>query len=902
MEHNKRKLRVDLLAAEHNSARVRAFSVGSRAKVPRSDLYRGGTPQTAPLSTILNKDVATNLSNMNNNNNNILSTSAGSSSSRVPAHYSSKSSSVPLLINKGHGSIDPMDDLMEMDFSSKEDEPSPPTATIRGSHLSSTPIRASQPVSVPTAKKIDEHSLSSCGGRVEVPSGYVHMKPTMSASSFPPVQTEYGYMEMRPVGTFTSTASKPHQMARSSSNNVPSSSAKLTLTSSPKTIPIGITTSRNNNYMDMSPRAMPMHVDQPTLSAFPLQGSSDDYLNMSPSMSHTAGSDDKGMDIDLPKTLSAPEGYMEMFWGKKSSSGQMVGNKSSNSTNNNNNNTIELAEKPASDEYINMSFNRKSSEEAAMNKKEASVRLSSMPININLNKYSLNNRKNMIANLTLVSTTATLEPLSKTTRPRCDSKDSGIVTPSGSHTSIFPFSPASPGSKPFTSQNPLDENTLPRKCLVDATTGTLRLSEEEDSNSQTSTPDTSKILNTDDEIQKMDTTPPVDVLSNDYADMTLGSRHRPPKLNIKNPNIVSQNVHSDAAASDYMNCSASMASLSKPVTRKYSVPSNDSAGEYTLMNPCLIRTISAPTTDVTAATKKSILITTNNTTSATKSNWIGFKPITSNTDEMLMSSTSSVKPDLLATTFNRQLSERRCPTAVDTGYELLQMNAEPTSAATVLSNSILSGRLLSRPSSVNSEKIAKASVASLSLIRPNSANSDRLQTISASSSSSTLNSSSSSSTLCGSNCQSPLSAILSAGRNSEDSNSSMASIPPVRPSSVSSERELHYASLDLPSSTGSSRLEVNISAASAQSPMTTRTGSTSNSNSLSGDSSSSPSPSAGSAETQIEQPTFTYAQIDFIKSEKLNKMAAAAAAAAATAASTNSTTTTTSSQSNQRSC
>lgn len=166
-----------------------------------------------------------------------------------------------------------------------------------------------------------------------------------------------------------------------------------------------------------------------------------------------------------------------------------------------------------------------------------------------------------------------------------------------------------------------------------------------------------------------------------------------------------------------------------------------------------------------------------------------------------------------------------------------------------------------RPNSVNSEKISKTSA---SLTRPNSVNCDRLPTTSTSSSTSTLcGSSSSSSTLCGSKCQSPLQRPQSF--SDSDSISTCTVTTTSRPPSVTSERGLHYASLDLPAATDgnkpSSKLKVDIGAVSDLQQ---------SSKSSSGDSSTSPSPNANNV--QMEQPSFTYAQIDFVKSSERAEM------------------------------
>lgn len=110
LEHNKRKMRVDMLSAEHgsNTSRVRAFSVGSRAKVARSDLYKANLTNSTNLMKANSQDIANLNTTINNNrmavsnssqknqnalNNNI--TSGGGSSSDM----NKKSMSIPFLAN-----------------------------------------------------------------------------------------------------------------------------------------------------------------------------------------------------------------------------------------------------------------------------------------------------------------------------------------------------------------------------------------------------------------------------------------------------------------------------------------------------------------------------------------------------------------------------------------------------------------------------------------------------------------------------------------------------------------------------------------------------------------------------------------------------------------------------------
>lgn len=121
LEHNKRKMRVDMLSAEHSNnstSRVRAFSVGSRAKVARSDLYKGLTNSTnlmkansqdiANLNTTINNNrTALGLStqkNQNALNNNITTattttTTTTNNSAGSSSDVNRKSMSIPLLTN-----------------------------------------------------------------------------------------------------------------------------------------------------------------------------------------------------------------------------------------------------------------------------------------------------------------------------------------------------------------------------------------------------------------------------------------------------------------------------------------------------------------------------------------------------------------------------------------------------------------------------------------------------------------------------------------------------------------------------------------------------------------------------------------------------------------------------------
>jgi hypothetical protein len=185
---------------------------------------------------------------------------------------------------------------------------------------------------------------------------------------------------------------------------------------------------------------------------------------------------------------------------------------------------------------------------------------------------------------------------------------------------------------------------------------------------------------------------------------------------------------------------------------------------------------------------------------------------------------------------HRQVSEKGRPSN-ESGYEIL---TRPS---------------LSRPNSVNSEKIKSTGLPSN---RPSSANSDRLHVGTSSSSSSTTtlceirSQSSSSHTLRNmmdtSTIPSPMN-VISRPESVSSNDVHMTSRPP----SVSSERELHYASLDLPqsnSNTNQSSQKMDVD------EQTTPQNSSSSS----------------SASSQQSQPAFTYAQIDFVKSENLKAL------------------------------
>ncbi|KAL7042953.1 hypothetical protein ACKWTF_001339 [Chironomus riparius] len=864
LEHTKRKLHIDRVAAEHSNLRHRAYSVGSRnIKVSRAELtsHSGShTPSSHNSPVAMNHHEINNNTSGNNNNNNAKN---------------KKSSSAPLLANvlgkTGHGSFEQMDDLMEIDFSSQSSG-----SSLTRVNTSSTPIKSS-PVNIPSKPNDNymnmsgrQSNKSSCSAGI---SPYVDMKPTASRR----VSENNDYMDMNPASSTTLRTSNTSTSLSSS----PLKALTTPTASAPRSVPATSNTTgstnnnnsnnNNSNYMDMSPRSYDIssrnnhrntRMTSSVTSLSSQKLSSDDYLNMSPVNKSLP-------DVDLPKRSSVPDGYMEMSWTKTNKKNQAAATR-----NNANDNPSS-----SSDEYINMDYSNNNdgagTSDSSSSAKDRSI---SLPITIN-KRYSNSSRSQKSSKsgsiengppafLPLTGTnqiTASVSPTRSTniSRTRCDSRDSGIVgTPSGSQATIFPFSPGSP-MKQF---DPIDDSNLPRKCLVDGSTGTIKLSEDDIIEEEPRTPVPMGMTSNNSEKQ-------LDTLSNDYAVMNLGEPvSKKPNLaatpvQIKSSSSASSSLSANATSHflaspdsenhDYINCmpSAHINSSQKIVTPTPIIPQHNNnnnnsveAGDYALMNP--VKAASSPIakqaqqqcdSDIPPVTssKKSLLLTISSHEKLNTSNSC-FKPIVEDSD-----SNSMRNHPLL----QRHVSEKGHRSSNDTGYE------------------ILSRPSLSRPNSVNSEKI-KCSISGFLSNRPNSANSERLALSSTSSSTSTLceiqSQCSSSSTLKNimmdttSGVPSPMSIISRPESVSSDVH--MTSRPP----SVTSERELHYASLDLPPCSNTNLIHL----AQQQKMDVDETSGTK----MDFTTSSSPqtsSSSSSSASSQQSQPAFTYAQIDFVKSESL---------------------------------
>ncbi|XP_037958211.1 insulin receptor substrate 1 [Teleopsis dalmanni] len=165
VDHNKLKKRFAYNNdAEQNFYRARAFSVGSRAKIPRSDLQQ---------DVLLPKSVIE--PNFNSNNNICNEATTYNQFLNVNMRREKKSTSAPLLIHKSQNSDDRMGDLMELDFSK--------TLNSRMNTLDTLDT-----LSQKNWEDTKTKNLSSCTTSYQ-----------MSPKSIP--STDNGYLEMKPLGS-----------------------------------------------------------------------------------------------------------------------------------------------------------------------------------------------------------------------------------------------------------------------------------------------------------------------------------------------------------------------------------------------------------------------------------------------------------------------------------------------------------------------------------------------------------------------------------------------------------------------------------------------------------------------------------------------------------------------------
>uniref|UniRef100_A0A182F5P0 Uncharacterized protein n=1 Tax=Anopheles albimanus TaxID=7167 RepID=A0A182F5P0_ANOAL len=1024
-EHNKRKLRPDILNTSDGfggngatNARARAFSVGSRAKVPRSDGVRGyGNAAAAIIVPFLSANESNNnsSSSISNAGSSYTSAGGGSNSLMMMMHLDEaaggssggglgkKSSSGSLLPDgtkpPGHGSFDRMGDLMEIDYSVPPNRPQANGASS-GASSSSTPLKG-KPSSSQDAlisggampgmedyldmtgtnysnnnnnnnnhghhhhhhQEVEDDRRAAIVNAHAV-AGYVEMHPgrTNSQSTEP----EGDYLNMTPGagaaagfdvpdapsgaygGASTSTALSPK-----------STSSPIQITHSPKkfSTPVagpvagssggGGSAGKNNNYLEMYPRAWSNRAAPAAPRIATKVPSSEDYLNMTPLMMSAADSGSEERISDVPpsggptgatiasaattrtapmvESSSAPDGYMEMW--------------PHNHPNHHNTSAAATATAtvPASDDYMNMSCG------AASSSSGGEDRLTSAPITIQptpgkcrldlseepkgdgrgqggsglpnylpLGQNPDSARINATACLQQAqqqqaATTVQAQGTIQTTtgqqsgwvgfspskanplRARCDSRDSGIVTPSGSQATIFPFSPGSP-TKPFpgaaggsaTAKEPLEdlsqnyaELSLSKKAAGGGAGGTgpdpsssSNSSSTNASNRRTSTGNRTAPLA---EPEYVNFWPPGGgrTTSNPTTPTDIGTPT--PLATARSRSIVDEDVAGDYA-------------LMNPAATSSRKPSTSSMGSSTFGGSGIIPTTlanavtpaasdSGSTTPPALVVKKSIAFLANNQ--------MGFKPIASSQDTDLLRSSATVvaqRPN-----FGRQLSEWRV------------ISAEPMEATAGGSSSTMAAR----PNSVNSEMIGASRGASAAggssmaggssgnvpggyasgATRPSSANSERLLPII----SATSSSASSTSTLCESKNQSPSASCTTIATVAGPRPDSVSSItdPHIisRPPSVSSERELHYASLDLPPCTsktpGSTAVAVTSPTVQKMDIDDSPLGVGNDSRSSLDSNTSIPSPpSSASLQQQQQQQsvrnsTFSYAQIDFLRTAPL---------------------------------
>lgn len=763
LEHSKRKHHTDRVTNEMNNSRLRAYSVGSRImKNPNVRQDEASVSHSGSSTPSHNSPVAMNHHEINNN----TRTSSN--------NKSKKSSSAPILAQNfagrtSHGSVDHMDDLMEIDYSNRSGADSGGSNLMeidysnRNNSGSTGFSHKSSPVNIPN-KSNEDYAIKS-----NTPSNYVDMRPG-SVRRTNHEQNDADYMDM----THSSLT------GRGSSSSTPLSSSPMKVRTNPLMPP---PFQNNSNYVDMSPRSYDIHMRARGRIA------------------------SKSLTKDFPKQSSVPDGYLEMSFKKPSSSASISANSRSN-------------ENPSSssDEYINMDFSNN-------NEIVVSSGTNSVTKPITIQKRHINDKivksGSPPAFLPLNNAmTTSISPTRSTNRTRCDSRDSGIVTPSsGSQATIFPFSPGSP-MKQF---DPHD--------------------------------DLQKRSNEDDIIEEEPRTPVpmgmnnVETLSSDYAVMNLGEPvSKKPNLaatpvQTKSPSSSHFLVETDSENHDYINCTPINIAANQPTQSRLVTPkpinlasSSPESGDYALMNPVKALAALSPDPISSVATKDSADDTPPKT-SAKKSLLLSLS-----SHEKLNNSNSCFKPIVEDShhhqhQFQRHSSER--------GY---QTSSNETAHDV-------------RPNSVNSEKIKSTTCGFLSN-RPSSANSERLALHrSTSSSTSTLceSQTSSSQTLrnldASSSVPSPMS--LTSRPESVSSDIHMASRPP----SVTSERELHYASLDLPPCSSSNPHNQQPQKMDVDQKMECSTSPNSNQNSSSS--------SSSSVSSQQSQSVFTYAQIDFNKSEQL---------------------------------
>ena len=817
-----------------DSSRVRAFSVGSRtanklnSRALAYDLYMTHQhPMLTPPHHLGRHHPTT-----------------------TPTAGGKKSLSAPLLCNSwsgsgisrqnvrgsSHSSVKPMDDLMEMDFtrnsrgrpkanrggSKLEDRPSVIDGYVDMSLHSACPRQAdvkamnvvgvSPPKSViPTVspKTVDYH------GQRQPVSTAAKLTSSVSPKAVGP------YLEMRPGSSPPTKCS----VAQRKTSTVQSPFPEIKVLNNQPTSASFCNSSQNfsnvSPYMeiknDVYQHSAP--VNSGCQSRKPTSPIEEEYMDMSKpggvisdencrrvsGVVHTAP-------VDTPQPKKAPEGYMEMAWRGGSRPSHHL--------------PLE-AYRSNSEDYMNLSF-----EGNENSRRKCTGQYSSQPIAIQTCEleggiaagkpqssstspvFSLCNmvgRKHTgdmppkvppPASLPLGNTSSTSPGSSptcslrrnnthKTTRQ--DSiENNGLATPTGSTGTIFPFSLNSPGSpmKPFPGQQQ-NRSQVPslatapgadlkyefsRKCLVDGTGGTMRLSYPEVSCSPESTP----------------TTP----------DSSSSTCEHPSLVNADLQNDL--NKDGSPGKHSYVNYSPPHRSNEEPVY-----------GEYAPMRPVPVtsRKISAPARVINLKTDSTELTTIPDYKSLSHNppNTAMFC-ITDPAGTPKVVTSSATAPNKEAVQFGRQ-NVTGCGNKVGKVGTIARQLSGSSTRSTETNNS---GSISRQPSGSSLGSAEEAVFRQFS----------------------------------GSSVES----VVTGPAASVSGSSPVSSRPP----SVSSERELHYASLDLAPSSSEGE-------DGSRSPHTIKT-----QGSLTESSTSSPSPNPISQGTG--ELAFTYAEIDFAKSEGLRNV------------------------------
>jgi len=820
-----------------DASRVRAFSVGSRtvnklsSRALAYDLY---ATRQHPTLTPPHHPGGYHLTP--------TTTAGGKKSLSAPLLCNSWSGGGTLrhhLHGSSHSSVEPMDDLMEMDFTRNsrnkpkasrggnklEDRSSvidgyvdmSPRSTISkqadvklGNVVTASPPKSVVPTVSPKTS-VDYHAQSQ---PIPTPAKLTGIS-SISPKDVGP------YMEMRPgsspptksstVQRKTSTVDPPFPEIKVL-NNQPTSDGFCNSSQNFNTV---------SSYMEM--KSDLYHHSFPVTSGCqsrkPTSPIQEEYMDMSKPGSASSDEGYGGVStvartapVDTPQPKKPPEGYVEMAWTGGSKPLQRSSLETYRSSN---------------EDYMNLSFEghgnnkRKDKRKGRYSSQPIVIQAREMETGIGVSKSqssstspvfslsSLIGRKHSTGTPPKVPPPAFL-PLGHTSgsspgsspssslRRNCNRnhktsrrdsiENTGLTTPTGSTVTIFPFSLNSPGSpmKPFPGQQQnksqppplaaapgMDINyELSRKCLVDATSGTVRLSYPQAPYSTESTP----------------TTP----------DSSSSSSEQPTPVNAESLNDL--NKVGSPRSHSYVNCSPFHQSKEEPI-----------CGEYAMMRPVpatVSRKISASARVTNLKTDSSDVTTIPDYKSVSwKSPSTAMFCLSETVSAPKLVTSSTAAPNKEAVQFGRQ-------NVTGSGNKVGKVGAMARQ---------LSGFSMRPTEASNTGKISR---------QP---------------SGSSLGSAEG--TICRQLSSSSVESVVAGPATAVSGGSPTSSRPP----SVSSERELHYASLDLAPS-GSEGED------GSRSPHSIKT-----QGSLTESSTSSPSPNPinqGAGEL-----AFTYAEIDFAKSE-----------------------------------